>query len=138
MSELSQGRARLLGRLRARKSRTKERRVLVEGIRAAAEAVEAGVSVDFAVVSPRLGRSGQGADLRTALIEVEVVEVTDTVRPGHITLPNGLGVDYPSDRGDEVTGVPTNELTSLGHQDEFAGTPWHKHVPARLEPLQTA
>lgn len=63
------------------------------------------------------------------------VEITDTVQPGHVTLPNGLGVDYPADDGTTVsTGVPTNELTSIGHQDPFAGTPWHKHVPARVEP----
>jgi hypothetical protein len=64
-----------------------------------------------------------------------VVEVTDTVRPGHVTLPNGQGVDYPSAGGDvELTGIPTNELTYIGHEDPFAGTPWHKHVPARVEP----
>ncbi len=63
-----------------------------------------------------------------------VVEVTDTVREGYVTLPNGLGVDYPDEDGaPRLTGVPTNELTSIGHQDPFAGTPWHKHVPARVE-----
>lgn len=52
----------------------------------------------------------------------------------HTTLPNGLGVDFPNDEGDLVlTGAATNELTSLGHEDPFAGTPWHKHVPARVE-----
>jgi len=57
--------------------------------------------------------------------------------PGHIALPNGQGVDYPAANGDTpvLTGVPTNELTSLGWRDPFAGTPWHKHVPARLEPI---
>jgi anaerobic selenocysteine-containing dehydrogenase len=65
-----------------------------------------------------------------------VVEVTDTVQPGHVTLPNGLGVDYPDpDGAPTITGVPINELTSIGHQDPFAGTPWHKHVPARIEPV---
>ncbi len=64
-----------------------------------------------------------------------VVEVTDTVQPGHVTLPNGQGVDYPDESGNELelTGAPTNELTWIGHQDSFAGTPWHKHVPARVE-----
>lgn len=63
------------------------------------------------------------------------VEVTDTVQPGQVTLPNGMGVDYPTDDGRTAAGVPVNELTSLGHQDPFAGTPWHKHVPARVEPV---
>ena len=69
-----------------------------------------------------------GGSLTTA------VAITDTIQPGHITLPNGMGVDYPDEEGELVeTGVATNELTSIGHQDPFAGTPWHKHVPARVE-----
>ena len=65
-----------------------------------------------------------------------VVEITDTVRDGHITLPNGLGVDYPEDGGEPIrTGAAPNELTSSEHRDDFAGTPWHKHVPARVEAL---
>jgi anaerobic selenocysteine-containing dehydrogenase len=59
-----------------------------------------------------------------------VIEVTDMMQPGHISLPNGYGLDHP-DHG--RTGVAPNELTSLDMRDWFAGTPWHKHVPARLE-----
>jgi formate dehydrogenase len=62
------------------------------------------------------------------------VEITDTMLPGHVALPNGQGVDYPAEDGDPVlTGVPANELTSLAWRDPLAGTPWHKHVPARIE-----
>jgi small-conductance mechanosensitive channel len=32
-------------------------------------------------------------------------------------------------------GVPPNELTSIDARDPFAGTPWHKFVPARVEAL---
>ena len=35
-----------------------------------------------------------------------------------------------------MTGVAPNELTSSEDMDAFAGTPWHKTVPARLEPLE--
>ncbi|MFD9894869.1 molybdopterin-dependent oxidoreductase [Amycolatopsis sp. NPDC059027] len=59
-----------------------------------------------------------------------VVEITDMMQPGHVSLPNGLGVDHP-EHG--IAGVAPNELTSLGHRDWLAGTPWHKHVPARVE-----
>ena len=59
------------------------------------------------------------------------VEVSDTMRPGHVSLPNGLGLRYPSGGA----GVAPNELTSVEHRDRFAGTPWHKHVPARIEPI---
>jgi formate dehydrogenase len=62
-----------------------------------------------------------------------VVEVTDTLRPGHASLPNGLGLSYPTDDRDVVTGVAPNELTSSDKRDWFAGTPHHKHVPARIE-----
>ena len=62
------------------------------------------------------------------------VEVTDTLQPGHMSLPNGLGLDYPDEGGDmALTGVAPNELTALADQDPYVGTPWHKHVPARVE-----
>jgi len=57
------------------------------------------------------------------------VEVTDMMQAGHVSLPNGLGVDNDG----ETAGVSPNELTSLHHRDWLAGTPWHKYVPARLE-----
>ena len=54
--------------------------------------------------------------------------------PGHASLPNGLGVSYPdSEGGSDVNGVAPNELTASGDRDWLAGTPWHKHVPARIE-----
>ena len=62
-----------------------------------------------------------------------VVEVSDTMQPGHIALPNGLGLDYPTATATAVTGVAPNELTSLQDRDWLVGTPWHKYVPARLE-----
>jgi anaerobic selenocysteine-containing dehydrogenase len=62
------------------------------------------------------------------------VEVSDTMLPGHVSLPNGLGLDYPGDDGAvAVTGAAPNELTASEDRDWFAGTPWHKHVPARVE-----
>ena len=65
------------------------------------------------------------------------VEITDTLQPGHVTLPNGLGVDHPQVDGSRaLTGVPLNRLTSTRYRDAVAGTPWHKYVPARLEPLE--
>ncbi|XBB69646.1 molybdopterin-dependent oxidoreductase [Nocardioides sp. WV_118_6] len=60
---------------------------------------------------------------------VATAEVTDTLQPGHVSLPNGLGVVHP----DGSPGVAPNELTSVHHRDWLAGTPWHKYVPARLE-----
>jgi anaerobic selenocysteine-containing dehydrogenase len=63
-----------------------------------------------------------------------LVEVTDAMQPGHIILPNGYGVSYPDEDGRPVvTGVAPNELTASEDRDWLAGTPWHKHVRARVE-----
>jgi anaerobic selenocysteine-containing dehydrogenase len=65
---------------------------------------------------------------------IVVVEITDTMQPGHISLPNGQGLDYRQADGTVVhSGVAPNELTDVTRRDFLAGTPWHKHVPARLE-----
>lgn len=62
------------------------------------------------------------------------IEVTDTLRDGHVTLPNGMGLEYPDENGKRtVHGTPPNELTSSEDRDWVAGTPWHKHVRARVE-----
>jgi anaerobic selenocysteine-containing dehydrogenase len=62
-----------------------------------------------------------------------VVEVSQMMRAGHISLPNGLGTTATP--GDTPSGIAPNDLTSSDHRDPIAGTPYHKHVPARLEPL---
>jgi anaerobic selenocysteine-containing dehydrogenase len=68
-----------------------------------------------------------------------VVELTDTLQPGHATLPNGLGLSYPDEHGREtVQGVAANELTASEDRDWLAGTPWHKHVRARIEAVGAA
>ncbi|MDA8016268.1 MAG: molybdopterin-dependent oxidoreductase [Thermoanaerobaculia bacterium] len=62
------------------------------------------------------------------------IEINDRMQAGHISLPNGLGLDYPDSEGHRTRrGVAPNELTAAGHRDPFAGTPWHKSVPARVE-----
>mgnify|MGYP000384935734 CR=1 FL=1 len=64
---------------------------------------------------------------------VVAVEVSDSMRRGHLALPNGLGTSYPTSDGSSTPGVAPNELTSVEERDPFVGTPWHKHVPARVE-----
>jgi anaerobic selenocysteine-containing dehydrogenase len=64
------------------------------------------------------------------------VEVTDAMLAGHASLPNGYGLDFTDAEGrTRVAGVAPNALTSSEWRDAFAGTPWHKHVPARIEPV---
>ena len=84
----------------------------------------------------RLGIADGGrARLTTKRGSVETaVEVTDTLQPGYVTLPNGMGTSYPTDDGTEhLAGVPPNELTASEDRDWLAGTPHHKHVRARVE-----
>ncbi len=67
-----------------------------------------------------------------------VVEVTDSMQPGHISLPNGRGLDYPDEHGVRVPdGVAPNELTAGEDRDWLAGTPWHKFVPARVDVIES-
>ncbi len=70
---------------------------------------------------------------------VATVEVSDVMQDGHVSLPNGLGLDHPGEDGvPVVTGAAPNELTSSEDRDPIAGTPWHKHVRARVEPIDLA
>jgi len=85
----------------------------------------------------RLGlASGARARLVTQRGEAVVtVELSERMQPGHVSLPNGQGVDFAADgTALALTGTAPNELTRLEDRDAFAGTPWHKFVPARVEP----
>ncbi len=66
---------------------------------------------------------------------VAIVEIDDAMRPGHLSLPNGGGLGDPAGAGLDPAagGVAPNELTRSEDRDPFVGTPWHKHVPARLD-----
>ena len=52
------------------------------------------------------------------------VEITDELQPGHVSLPNGQGIDYRRADGTvERRGVAVNELTDVNDRDPIAGTP---------------
>lgn len=80
-------------------------------------------------------KEGMSARITTqAGSAVAPVELTDTVLRGHASLPNGHGLRYPDATGRlQQDGVNPNELTSSSQRDPVAGTPWHKHVRARIE-----
>ena len=60
----------------------------------------------------------------------------ETMRPGHLALPHGYGQAHPDAQGQrQVQGPRINELTDSAWCDPVAGTPFHKHVPVRLERL---
>lgn len=78
--------------------------------------------------------SGDTVRLTTRKAAVQVpVEVSDTMRAGHVSLPNGMGLMVADDAG--RGGVAPNELTASEDRDPYLGTPWHKYVPARVEAL---
>ena len=78
---------------------------------------------------------GSTARVSTKRGSVDVlVELNDRMQRGHVSMPNGLGLDYPGEGGArKQTGVAPNDLTWSAHRDEYVGTPWHKSVPARIE-----
>ena len=93
-------------------------------------------------ISPDDARSlgintGESVRISTMTGDAEVVvEVSERMQPGHLSLPNGQGLDnVTKDGGTHRVGVAPNELTSLDQRDWLAGTPWHKWVPAKLEPV---
>lgn len=103
--ELSQSRRRLIGRLRVRKTRSRERLVLVEGVRSVREALDAGAEVSFALTSPRLMASEVGEALGRRLDARDVVvvgddvlnELTDTHSPQGVLLVCGEPEDSLAD-----------------------------------------
>ncbi len=80
---------------------------------------------------------GGRARITTAAGSAEAtIEIAETMLPGHAALPNGFGLDYVDGDGQNlVPGVASNMLTSSGGRDSYAGTPWQKHVPVRIEAL---
>jgi hypothetical protein len=84
--------------------------------------------------------TGQSVRLTTQRGSVVVrVEVSETMQQGHLSLPNGTGLegfDLEARRDEPSGGISPNELTSVGWRDGFVGTPWHKFVPARLDRLK--
>ena len=80
---------------------------------------------------------GGRARITTAAGSAEAsVEISEAMLAGHASLPNGFGLDFTDEDGQtRIAGVAPNALTSTEWRDAYAGTPWHKHVPARIEPV---
>ena len=71
-------------------------------------------------------------------IEVRV-ELSDSLRPGLVTLPHGYGMEYPDAAGGRRrVGPLLNLLTEAAHRDPLTATPFHKFVRVRLRPADQA
>lgn len=63
----------------------------------------------------------------------------ERMQPGTASVPNGQGMAFTDDDGTELpSGVYANELTNPRNRDRFAGTPFHKFVPARITLAESA
>jgi hypothetical protein len=75
---------------------------------------------------------GQMVKVATTAGEIEIeLEINRQTRPGLVTIPHGFGLCY---RG-QTYGANVNRLTQNTHRDELAGTPLHRYVPCRIEPV---
>lgn len=60
----------------------------------------------------------------------------ERMQPGTASIPNGQGMLFLDEEGDQLpSGVYANKLTNPQFRDRFAGTPFHKFVPARITPI---
>ncbi len=63
------------------------------------------------------------------------IEITDSMRPGMVSLPHGYGLDYPDAAGKRRAHGPLiNLLTNAQHRDPISATPFHKYVLVRVSP----
>ena len=84
---------------------------------------------------------GGRARITTAAGSAEAtVEISEAMLPGHASLPNGFGLDFIDGDGQPYRSraSPRMRSRSTEWRDAYAGTPWHKHVPARIEPVPVA
>ncbi|MCH7564158.1 MAG: RNA methyltransferase [Gemmatimonadetes bacterium] len=91
---LSDQKRRLIGRLSPRKTREREGLVLIEGVRAVGEALDAGVKVRFALQSQDLHRTAGGAALaeRLQAAGFSVEDMTDREMAGAADTRSSQGV----------------------------------------------
>lgn len=60
----------------------------------------------------------------------------ERMQPGTASVPNGQGMSFFNEQGQPMpSGVYANELTDPQSRDRFAGTPFHKFVPAKISPV---
>jgi len=62
--------------------------------------------------------------------EIEI-EVTKSTMPGYIMIPHGFGLVFQG----KAYGANANRLAKNTHRDPVAGTPLHRYIPCRVEPI---
>ncbi|HOK92287.1 MAG TPA: molybdopterin-dependent oxidoreductase [Spirochaetota bacterium] len=75
-------------------------------------------------------KDGDMVKVITEAAELEIeLEVTDATCRKYIMIPHGFGLEYQG----KTTGVNANLLAKNTHRDPFAGTPYHRYIPCRVE-----
>ncbi|MFH1243893.1 MAG: molybdopterin-dependent oxidoreductase [Pseudomonadota bacterium] len=76
---------------------------------------------------------GQMVRVTTEAGEVKIeLEVTASTRHGLVVIPHGFGLEYNG----QVYGANVNRLTKNTYRDRLAGTPLHRYVPCKVEPIE--
>ena len=76
--------------------------------------------------------NGQMVKVTTEAGEESVeLEVTNSTRPGYIMIPHGFGLVFQG----KTYGANANRLAKNTHRDRIAGTPLHRYIPCRVEPV---
>ncbi|MEE9465180.1 MAG: molybdopterin dinucleotide binding domain-containing protein, partial [Candidatus Neomarinimicrobiota bacterium] len=76
--------------------------------------------------------NGQMVKVTTEAGEESVeLEVTNSTRPGYIMIPHGFGLVFQG----KTYGANANRLAKNTHRDRTAGTPLHRYIPCRVEPV---
>lgn len=83
----------------------------------------------------RLGvKGGDAVVLSTRTGQVTLpAKVDKRLLVGHVSVPNGFGMQYDGADGTHVDGVNLNELTAADDRDPFTGCPHHKAVACRVD-----
>ncbi len=64
-------------------------------------------------------------------VEVEL-EVTEQTCKRYVMIPHGFGLEFQGN----TYGANANRLTKSTHRDRFAGTPFHRYIPCKVEPVK--
>ena len=64
-------------------------------------------------------------------VEVEL-EVTEQTCRRYVMIPHGFGLEFQG----KTYGANANRLAKSTHRDRFAGTPFHRYIPCKVEPVK--
>ncbi|HPP96412.1 MAG TPA: molybdopterin dinucleotide binding domain-containing protein, partial [Spirochaetota bacterium] len=77
-------------------------------------------------------KDGDMVKVITEAAEVIIeLEVTAQTCRRYIMIPHGFGLEYQG----KTSGVNANLLAKNTHRDRFAGTPYHRYIPCRVEKI---